>query len=133
MKYELALKLKEAGFPQNRRDDVKYFCGPGVVMSFKEAKNLRSEYHPIWDSMIIDYQKTFTAIPSLSELIQECGDMFGQLIKYDPDKGHLFVAIGEYPRWEMEAKSKVIRTEPYSAPEEAMSNLYLELKKLSTG
>lgn len=65
----------------------------------------------------------------LGELIEACGDMFGQLIKYDPDKGQLFVAIGEYPRWEIETESIVIRTDSYSIPEEAVARLWLELNK----
>lgn len=107
--YELAKELKEKGFPQK-------FNG---IESFD--LNI--------DSKILPEPKGELYLPTLSELIEACGDMFGQLIKYDPDKGHLFIAIGEHPRWEIETESKVIRTEPYSTPEEAVARLWIALNK----
>lgn len=132
MDYILAKQLKDAGFPEpikarmqanvwlfNKKENRWY---PGDKDFIHKYKN------NFFDKRKWDFEK-YIYIPTLSELIEECGDKFGQLIKYDPDKAHLFVAIGEYPRWEMVAESKVIRTEPYPTPEEAVANLWLALNK----
>lgn len=99
--YDLALKLKQAGFPQHKDmyDDCGYFCVHND--SFK-GENRES-----------------VCAPTLSELIEELGDKFLLVEKlYPPD---------EAGKWW--AKSNVIYECIGGSPEEAVANLYLALKK----
>lgn len=85
MNYELAKQLKEAGFPQSR-DGVEFISIKGQMEYF---------------------------IPTLSELIEACGDSFEELTKIENN----WVVTGGY----QEGKG--------STPEEAVANLWLELNK----
>jgi hypothetical protein len=59
-------------------------------------------------------------VPSLSELIKACGDRFEALIK----QAGGWVAISNIEGYMMKQKFKAVDT-----PEEAVANLWLELKK----
>lgn len=61
MNYELANKLKEAGFPQNDKHGNNLVCH-----SYDDDENCREDGH-------IAYA------PALSELIEACGDKFAWL------------------------------------------------------
>lgn len=89
MDYQLALKLKEAGFPQNGKD-----CN--------------------W---IIDEESPLDEIytPTLSELIEACGEEFLSLAKF----GKIWEAF----------RHKELKPEVGNTPEEAVANLWLELNK----
>lgn len=71
-------------------------------------------------------------IPTLSELIEACGDKFGQLIK--PSKKE-WMAIGIEPKHKKCkecGQSELLVAIPFGegkTPEEAMSKLWLELNK----
>lgn len=82
MDYNLAKKLKDAGFPD-------------------------SQYMDLED--ILDR-------PTLSELIEACGDKFGQLDHYQNDE-----------KWKAEAKEMYMATG--KTAEEAVANLWLVLNK----
>jgi len=115
MNYELAKKLKDAGFPQTfsyrpRMCDEVYFDG-GVI-------GLRQE------------GKEYIYIPTLSELIEACGDGFGYLVRF-PDgtkwrveKNRKWEAIGYPKSYDCNKTSFYKKT-----PEEAVANLWLELNK----
>ena len=97
MNYELAKKLKDAGFPQN-----------------KNALEGRDAIHINLDSFEESY------IPTLSELIKECGDVCLMIGK---DRT---VALNATNPMESDKKGSG------SIPEEAVALLWLELnKKLS--
>ncbi len=102
MNYELALKLKESGFPQTCKDDQVYFEGFTVNRSEKSV-----------------------CCPTLSELIEACGDDLKTLYKFTDD---IWEATGEdctKDEWE---KWDGLRARG-STPEEAVANLWLELQK----
>jgi hypothetical protein len=111
MDYELAKQLKDVGFPQPQYDDAEYIDSDETTSGWLTTH---------WLNGRIAY------VPTLSELIEACGDMFGQLVKYDPDKGQRWIAIGEYPRWETNGESRVERIEA-ATPEEAVAKLWLAL------
>ena len=98
--YEMAKQLKDAGFPQ-ATGGFYYWNGELV-----EARDMRSFY----DEKIVTHT---IKIPTLSELIKECGVM--ELVVYI-----------DYAQ----ARSNGKETEG-STPEEAVAKLYLQLKKLS--
>lgn len=90
MTYELAKKLKEAGWPQ----DKKYF----------------STQHQGWDGT--------TSCPTLSELIEACGERFYKLV-YRKDA---WVAYSYSETGNPEDKDLFGKT-----PEEAVANLWIKL------
>ncbi len=94
MNYELAKKLKDAGFPEVTNHPN--LCGNG----FKT----QDVYHP-----------------SLSELIEACGDSFGICEKA---KG--------MNQWKAQSAGTFVKVIANTA-EEAVANLWLELNKKSNG
>ena len=99
--YELAKQLKDAGFPQDNTYDERTTFIDEYAERFGDELN--EEYNPC-------------KIPTLSELIEACGDNFGAL----------FLSL----EWRScGSKDNVI--EPFegfgSSPEEAVAKLWLEL------
>lgn len=107
MNYELANWLKEAGFAQKKSDNnCFYITSSGSVVPYK-----------IWNGAYL---------PTLSELIEACGDRFHMLIKgidY-PAKQPKYWAYEEYD-WDMEQSSG--KEGVGQTPEEAVAKLYLAL------
>jgi hypothetical protein len=106
--YKLAKKLKEAGFPQNVKS--------GSIL----CKHLVS---PMDGTHIIhnydcDYVKDGMYFPTLSELIEACGDRFDSLNKYQDG----------WEAWADRDETSGIFKLGKSA-EEAVANLWLELNK----
>lgn len=89
MKYDLLKKLKDAGFPQNKH----YYC--------------------LEDGTISD-----VCIPTLSELIEACGDRLGGIKR--TIEGNQWVAIDDISDYMLPS---------YKTPEEAVALLYLKLKQ----
>lgn len=112
MKYELAKKLKEAGFPQSHPScAIAYNADGRTTIDF-------SGYPDVSDWGVV-------RVPPLSELIEACGDKFESLTKQSGD-------------WFADAKGEwVIRSDNYAdplvtvgaTPEEAVANLYLALNE----
>ena len=105
MNFELAKKLKEAGFPMRCIKIKRDFSGDAQYLE---------PLQPL--------------VPSLSELIEECGDDFNCLFKHTDET---FWTAG-YAVSEIEAGfgwSKITKIGEGSTPEEAVANLYLELNK----
>ncbi len=99
LSFELAKKLKDAGFPMNphRRWDLSdFYFNP-------ESGDERNEREKVW-------------IPTLSELIEACGDKFSLLAKGEDGWGALGGTI------------TVARYNDSKTPEEAVANLWLALK-----
>ena len=109
MNYELALKLKEAGFSQKETNPF-YPIGYGVIHS------------PTHYGDILMGQRI--VIPTLEELIEACGSAFEELNKIDHTKN---------PRWSAisysceECGLDDMNIGYGQNPEEAVANLWLEL------
>lgn len=88
MTYEIAKKIKDAGFP------ISGYC--------------------IEDFCDCGYEHR---LPTLSELIEACGDGFGSIGR----SGDL---------WQVSDYSFKINLYEYESPEEAVANLWLELQNL---
>ena len=105
MNYELAKQLKDAGFIQNPHEHSEspnaWFDVDGNLGDWKNDEN--DVYNP-----------------TLSELIESCGDRFSFLrrVRTDYWEAIKINPIPEFPQY------------PFgSTPEEAVANLYLELNK----
>ena len=106
MKYELAKELKDAGFPQEG-----------------EGRFLESPEHPYPESPTRDggnwneahgrYLNALSVAPTLSELIEACGELFSNLDR-DP-----------FGKWEALATHG--QGHEGSTPEEAVARLWLAL------
>lgn len=114
IKYDLALALKNAGFPQ----DLKY--------SFTHYSVIGNQT-PLCDC---DYRfdnehEQYVKIPTLSELVEACGDKFGALTQYDKQKGEGWFASGHKIIWDSDENGYICVKE--ETPEIAVANLYLEI------
>ncbi len=96
MNYELAKKLKDVGFRQNGTDLRENNFGG---------------------------RDTYILYPTLSELIEVCGDSFCSLSKIE-DTGY-FSATGQ----KTYLASPLIRIDDCKSPEEAVANLWLKLNE----
>ncbi len=110
MKYELALKLKEAGFPQK---------GDGIYVG--DVGNLGEEdFSP--GGVVGMAQEDFYYIPNLSDLIEEIGEDFDRL---DRDNNGIFTALGKYYCCDLHGEGRYITCSP--DPTEAVAEVYLAL------
>lgn len=102
--YELALKLKEAGFPQPSLMGIPVI-GPGAI------------------------DKDGVFYPNLSELIEACGDCLSHLAHRPsyPEGGHWW-AVSHCGHPEHEPGGNNLE-ESASTPEEAVARLWLALNK----
>ena len=99
MDYKLAKQLKDAGFSQNG--------GSGLCEEKHDhMKDRENCHHP--------------SRPTLSELIEACGDRFEALIK----QAGGWVAISNMENYMMKQDFKCVKT-----PEIAVAKLYLKLNK----
>lgn len=103
MDYELAKQLKDAGFPQQKKDG-KIYC-PHNVPNMIKATDMFEHIESCPDLVYI---------PTLSELIEACGNEFIYLMK-------------DHNRWDAKSKTQIISK--LSCPEEAVANLWLKLNK----
>lgn len=110
MNYELAKRLKDAGFPQNPNDHNEspnsWFDKDGDLLDF--VSDLEADVYN----------------PTLSELITACGRCFGGLQPWD--------ALN-YPfkKWRVDRRESGIGIFLFygSTPEETVANLWLALNK----
>lgn len=108
--YELAKELKDAGFPQNTEKSY-CFTREGIKLNRTPSKKQRAQM----DLVGVDV----FAAPTLSELIEECGDAFYSLSRYSNNH---WVAIANGSVW-MDTTSE--------NPEVAVARLWLVLQKKS--
>jgi hypothetical protein len=103
--YELAKELKDAGFPHKHRYCNGAECGyMGICLD--------------------DGLNTDVCIPTLSELIEACGDEFRSLHKLNEDKWRATCTHGSH--FEVYVLDHVGIGD---TPEEAVAKLWLELNK----
>lgn len=114
MNYELAKQLKDAGFQQIWRDNGVYYLSDGSRVLFQQIKYATDDR-----GMVISYAERLTSIPSLSELIEACGEMFTNLEqRYDQSHAkYVWCAWAEH----IYAHG--------STSEEAVAKLWLALQK----
>lgn len=114
MNYELAKKLKDTGFPQKQHENSRSLC----YWNFNRAVPDQGWY---LDNENLAYPKEDTIyVPTLSQLIEECGDKFHCLLA----RGN-----GEGDNWEARSEGQFGDRVNASTPEEAVANLWLELNK----
>lgn len=110
MNYELAKALKNAGFFQKQTGDYYALNGQYTYPLVPTQGN---------------YEKV--SIPTLSELIEACGDRFGKLIRRPNSPNY----EGDSARWgalEVSGVGITIIREGWGyAPEEAVANLWIAL------
>lgn len=126
--YELAKKLKDAGFPQRITVSKKCVCEHGGkdllhILHYEITPNL-FEQHFIHDG--------FLTFPSLEELIEACGDSLSNMLHYA--KGNVNAGKWQCDNWEFERAANPIQTTNWirtlgDTPEEAVALFFLELNK----
>ncbi len=107
MNYELAKKLKDAGFPQRLSVGTFYFSdldGENLCL-IKDGNDFPRDYN---------YR---CIVPTLSELIEACGDKFYSLVK----RGENWFAQRS------NSYGKLIADSLGKTPEEAVTNLFIAL------
>jgi len=110
---ETAQKLKEAGFPQN---------GGGLHRIHKTGSVGKSTSQP--------YESFYE--PTLSELIEACGDSFKNLtykFQYYAKNGNTWFCNWVSYEWRDDAQEEW--DSEGSTPEDAVANLWLELNRIS--
>lgn len=112
MTYELCKKLKDAGFPQT---------GKGELYETEEGRLSREKMGPI-DS-VGTYLTQVVYFPTLSELIEACGNKFEAFERHEHAQGTKWCAVG-YIDGEDDVRVFTEKT-----PEEAVANLWLALNK----
>ncbi len=109
MNYELAKKLKDAGFPQT---EEKYCKCRFLTMEEKDVV-----------PVVYDCKTERVSNPSLSELIEACGDRFLSVM-------HVVGADDHQNYWIATDRENIgSHKHEGSSPEEAVANLWLELNK----
>lgn len=124
--YELAKKLKNAGFPQKgtweNHQGLKYW-------SDYDGGATRDKPEIIDGSEVnFGFMEDIYYIPTLSELIEACGDQFGSLNKSIENQSDGWIAMNEEQFIALKF-SETHKGFHASAPEEAVAKLWLELKK----
>ncbi len=112
MNYELAKKLKDAGFPQIGAG--MYICDESVLpLNFKPGEVIN-----------LIGSKPICYLPTLSELIEACGDDL-RLQSYYCENNLMWQAdtCCRFQDWD----SNIHKSAFGSTPEEAVANLWLEL------
>lgn len=104
MNYELAKELREAGFPQK-----------GMGTFSRHRKDIDEQY--------VEVNEIY--IPTLSELIEACGEKFIQLTRTDDGE---WICAGNISEDRINI-DKALRDEFEKTPEEAMARLWLALNK----
>ncbi len=107
MEYSLAKQLKDAGFPQRIKKCDKFFDARGYEAFWLENEDLEFHY-PKMDAV---------KIPTLSELIEACGDGFRTLNKNTPNGWYAFNSSANLSCFG-------------TTPEEAVAKFWLALKEL---
>ena len=146
--YELTLKLKELGFPQNSGIGTTFYCGGkeykdtltiGDAHEFSEYHGNRQMIHTMdcecccsADFAIEECVKS----PTLSELIEACDSVFYNLEK-EGGQALEMGCVKERGQWIAKSKMYGLLGEDYGigyqeyghSPEEAVANLWIALNK----
>jgi hypothetical protein len=117
MTYELAKKLKDAGFPQELERRIHYRENCEECMNGNYEKPMSLE---LLDELDI-------AIPTLSELIEACGNKFRRLTLHSKNKKHPNLIWQASPNQHNSLNWKQgVRGD---TPEEAVAELWLKFNK----
>lgn len=116
MNYELAKKLKDAGYPQLGYCHSHWLCPDNCL--YEQQKN-GSDYFGINTARDFDINN-YAYSPTLSELIEACGEDFGNLCR-DKKK------FKSYPPQPIQHEFSNL--EWVDTPEEAVANLWLALNE----
>jgi len=127
--YKLAKQLKEAGFDQ-KYPDVKHSALGQRYWMYDESDNDYIDIiHDGYGSNALD-EEDLTLIPTLSELIDACGDKFAGLTPekegWDNPKTIGWEASGAYSG---SCIGEAIIIKNQKTPEEAVAHLWLKLNK----
>lgn len=122
MKYELAKRLKDAGFPQMDAVGTRFLMPGDILWVIENDGPVCVNSNQVWNEDTYDEEQV-AYLPTLSELIAECGEDFMGLI-YHPD-------FPEYPlRWEAYPQRDHYKYECFGlTPEAAVTNLWLTLNE----
>jgi hypothetical protein len=110
MNYELARELKDAGFPQGTTTDANRY------------NHLDSKGNPC-----APFYPDAVYVPTLTELIEACGDGFETLSRDTTTEKMCWIANNYHDADSPE--EKVLGWYEGSTPEEAVANLWLALNK----
>lgn len=126
MNYELALELKDAGFPQVTFDALKPHLGHYAAL-------IDGRVRAIKDGTFLLPQDAMVYIPTLSEIIEAClrrNDKVGdkpswlKLICANPEPSSSILTFG------IQAEAQAVNSVTYyKSPEEAVAILWLALNK----
>lgn len=124
MTYELAKKLKDAGFPQG--ESMDNILAKGTALAYlrdsKPSDELLEKYKQALNSLkeLYEDDEEYVYVPTLSELIEACGTH----VKLDwfPATKSAFANCCDSKNHEQHG----------STPEEAVANLWLALNKNGT-
>lgn len=116
MNYELAKKLKDAGFPQYGEGEK--YCEP-------QWRARKIDFNFV--SCDCDHTTDEAYFPTLGELIEACGDEFNCLFKHPEEEWRAGYAVSEVEAGFGFANRTKIGDG--STPEEAVANLWLQLNK----
>lgn len=115
MKYETALKLKRAGFPQKERGTLVFAEGITLADS-QEVWNKNSAYVPTTDELIEELGDDFHSLERYENGERwRCVKWIRKLYKCDDGKSR-YGCVSECQSWGF-------------TKQEALANLYLEIKK----
>jgi hypothetical protein len=122
--YELAVKLKDAGFPQIQ-GDYGFFIGQIGNTRMRQA--IGTNYTNGLNTKNVVY------IPDLSELIEACGDDFELLAMENYPKGNKFWKAYPTDEWFYKNENDCVKDccgyETGDSREEAVANLWISLHK----
>ena len=115
MEYELALKLKNAGFPVEENGN-KFYCNGNLC-----GRNYDDCYEEI------------VRIPTLSELIEACGEEFGELVRCNDYEikpmWRAYPTREAFNESDNDCEVDCCGYETGSTPEEAVAKLWLAINK----
>jgi len=117
MTYALALKLKNAGYPQDTKS-VLYHPIHGILIGIPSAETL--------------IEPEVVAMPDLSDLIAKCGDKFHRLSRINPYRfadgygwEEHYIATGNDIMYFSTTRDQEYKG---STPEEAVSKMWLDIE-----
>lgn len=117
--YDLAKELKDAGFPQ------EFNGGRFLVSPVSPYPNSPTNSGRSWNDEYKEYQEGLVYPPTLSELIEACGERFLSVM-------HVVGADNHQNYWIATDRENIgIHKHEGSTPEESVARLWLALNKKS--
>lgn len=110
--YELAKELKDAGFPQGKSAKIYYI----VDCPLPNGRMKPQECEQGADLSVVNVSE-FCDIPTLSELIEACGEEFHCILKRGEEEGD---------KWEARSLNTRVNA---NTPEEAVAQLWIAINK----